>query len=66
MMLKTIRIIRRFFDGTSGATAVEYAIMLMLIAGACIVTLQLLGNETTGLWFNNSNQIHEVMDEARQ
>lgn len=51
---------RRFVDflrAEEAATAVEYAVMLALIVGTCIVAIQALGNGSSGLWGNNKSQL---------
>jgi len=48
---------RRFADKTKGATAVEYGIMVALIAVAIIVTVGLLGGELNDLFDYVKNKI---------
>lgn len=48
--------LKSFWRGEEAATTVEYAVMLMLIAGICIGSLQLLGTSMSDLW--NSNNGH--------
>jgi pilus assembly protein Flp/PilA len=40
----------RFFRDDSGATMVEYAVMLALIAAVCITTVAALGGTTGNLY----------------
>ncbi len=47
-------ITKDLFDDTSGATAVEYGLVLALIAIAMIVALQNVATTTVGMW-NNVN-----------
>ena len=47
----------RFLRDEEGATAVEYAIILALILVALITSITAVGNSTSGLWANDSNQI---------
>jgi pilus assembly protein Flp/PilA len=42
--------IRKFVADESGATAVEYGIIVALIAGAIIVTVQMLGTSLNQLF----------------
>jgi pilus assembly protein Flp/PilA len=42
--------IRKFLADESGATAVEYGIIVALIAGAIIVTVQMLGTSLNQLF----------------
>ena len=44
--------IRKFLKDESGATAIEYGLIAALVAVACIVALEALGNGLSGL-FNN-------------
>ena len=52
--------IRRFHHEEEAATAVEYAVLLMLIVGSCITVLQLVGNEAGGFWSGNSDAVEDV------
>lgn len=45
--------LRQFLVDESGPTAVEYAVMLALIVGACIVSVNTLA-QSTGDSFNHS------------
>lgn len=47
-------ITKDLFDDTSGATAIEYGLVLALIAIAMIVALQNVATTTVGMW-NNVN-----------
>lgn len=49
--------IKTFLIDESGPTAVEYAIMLALILGLCIVAIGTLGIATSDVWDENLNQI---------
>ena len=51
------RILRRRTGDDSGATAVEYAVMLALILLALIASIATVGVGTGGIWSNNSNEI---------
>ena len=42
--------LRRFWNCTEAATSVEYAVMLMLIAGICITVIQGMGGSAAFLW----------------
>ena len=44
--------IRKFLKDENGATAIEYGLIAALVAVACIVALEALGNGLSGL-FNN-------------
>ncbi len=47
-------ITKDLFDDTSGATAIEYGLVLALITIAMIVALQNVATTTVGMW-NNVN-----------
>ncbi len=47
---KVQRHIKQFVDDTEGTTSVEYAVMLMLIIGGCIVAIESLGGSNGILW----------------
>lgn len=49
-MKKFVSGINRFFKDVEGATAVEYAIMVALIAVAVIVTVRILGQRVNELF----------------
>jgi len=49
--------ILRFGRDESGPTAVEYAVLLALILVAIISTINALGNTSSGIWANDTNQI---------
>lgn len=53
--------IREFLLEEEGATAVEYAVMLMLIVGTCIVAIQLVGTNAADLWGDNSTEIQSTL-----
>jgi pilus assembly protein Flp/PilA len=42
--------LRRFLADESGATAIEYALIASGVAGAIIVTVQMLGGNLAALW----------------
>jgi len=49
--------IQNFLIDESGPTAVEYAIMLALILGLCVVSIGTLGLATSEMWDENFSQI---------
>jgi len=49
--------IRQFLTSDDAATAVEYAVMLALIIGVMIATLQSFGSATAGLWSNTDSEL---------
>ena len=44
--------VRRFVSDESGATMVEYAIMIALIAAICIAVIKVIGNKTNNAFAN--------------
>ena len=58
------RLLRRLWDDDSGATAVEYAVMLALIIGVCIGAISFFGSEAGGSWQDTSDQIGTAMTTA--
>jgi len=46
-----------FLRGESGATSVEYAVMLALIIAICIVAIRALGDNQSGMWGGNLNKL---------
>ena len=46
---------KSFFKRIKGATMIEYAIMLGLIAGVCIGAVTVIGTKTEGLFQSNSH-----------
>ena len=61
-MPKILAKIQRFLASEDGPTAVEYAIMLMLIASVCIVAIQAVGTQTSSMY----DDIAADVDTARQ
>ena len=52
--------LKRFIQEEEGATAVEYAVMIVLIVVVCIATVQLLGKEVE-IGFN---KVYKTLDGA--
>jgi pilus assembly protein Flp/PilA len=48
--------VRRFTTEESGATMVEYAIMIALIAAICIAVIKVIGNKSNNA-FSNVNAV---------
>jgi len=49
--------VQQFLREESGATAVEYAVMLALILMALIVGVKSVGNSTSGIWADNQTKL---------
>jgi pilus assembly protein Flp/PilA len=47
----------RLYRDEEAVTAVEYAVLLALILVAVISAINAVGNTTSGIWANDSNQI---------
>lgn len=50
-----------FMEDESGPTAVEYAVMLALIAGVCFASITLVGLSSGGFWGNNADEVGKVL-----
>lgn len=61
-MPKILAKVKYFLASEDGPTAVEYAIMLMLIASVCIVAIQAVGTQASGMY----DEIAADVDTARQ
>lgn len=55
-----IDILKKLYLSDKGATAVEYGLILALIALAAIVAIGGVANETVGMWDDVANQVTEV------
>ena len=47
-MMKFVSSARKFFSDESGATMVEYALMVALVAAVCVVAVTALGTAISG------------------
>ncbi len=56
--------IRRFLAAEDGPTAVEYAVMLMLIFAACLLAVNLVGQKTLGSFSTSANSINKAITSA--
>ncbi len=55
-----IDLLKKLYLSDKGATAVEYGLILALIALAAIVAISGVANETVGMWGDVANQVTEV------
>lgn len=55
-----IDLLKKLYLSDKGATAVEYGLILALIALAAIVAISGVANETVGMWGYVANQVTEV------
>ena len=49
--------LKKFLADSEAATTVEYAVMLALIIGTCIVAISAFGGESGALWGNTMTSI---------
>ncbi len=61
MFKTTLRKIQHFLLDDDGPTAVEYAVMLMLILLVCITAIQLVGAWGAESWGDTANKLDEAM-----
>jgi pilus assembly protein Flp/PilA len=57
-----MKLILRFLRDESGPTAVEYAVMLALIIGTCLVSIGFFGSSAGGSWFDTSTRLDTAMN----
>jgi pilus assembly protein Flp/PilA len=55
------KFLRRLCADESGPTAVEYAVMLALIVGVCITSVQVLARNTGDSFNTSSNELASVL-----
>jgi pilus assembly protein Flp/PilA len=55
-----IDLLKKLYLSDKGATAVEYGLILALIALAAVVAISGVANETIGMWDDVANQVTEV------
>jgi pilus assembly protein Flp/PilA len=56
-MTGIIKVLRAYYDDTSGATAIEYGLIAALIGLGLVAGLRLMGGGTTGMWTKISNKV---------
>ena len=54
-----MRLIRRFLAGESGATAIEYGLIVALISLAIVGALGATGTSVGDMWNDNANRVIE-------
>lgn len=57
-----MRSVWRFLKSDDGPTAVEYAVMLMLMILAMITAIQLVGDWASGSWQDSSDKLARAMN----
>jgi pilus assembly protein Flp/PilA len=55
------RSLREFLRAEEGATAVEYAVMLSLIAGVCIASVLVMSNAAGESFDNSASQLSSAL-----
>ncbi len=55
-----------FIANEDGPTTVEYAVMLMLIAGSLLTVIQLTGANVSSFWTNNSTDLNRALENAKE
>ena len=60
-MASTTALIRRFGRDQSGATAIEYCLLLAMISVACIGAFKAVGGATGGGWGDVANKAGNAM-----
>jgi len=61
-MKSLVKKVVRFLENEGGPTAVEYALMLMLIFLAVLTTVVLIGQTTTDNFESSANSIQGALD----
>jgi pilus assembly protein Flp/PilA len=56
-----VKLIKRLLRDEDGPTAVEYAVMLALIVGVCITSVNVLANATGDSFETSSGQLTGVL-----
>ena len=59
--MTTMERIWHFVKDEDGPTAVEYAVILMLIVVACLTTVQLIGQALSGSFQDSSDKIEQAI-----
>jgi len=59
--VKRIKLLKAILDDKSGATAVEYGLIVALVVIAVISAVRSVADESTGLWAVVSDNVQTVM-----
>ena len=54
--------VRGFLKSEDGPTAVEYAVMLVMVIAACVLTITVLGNATEASFTSTSSELSGTID----
>ena len=60
--MKLSNFLKRIGSDNSGATAVEYGLIVSLIVIACIGGMSTFANSSDGMWTDVTNKVSEVVD----
>ena len=52
----------RFLVSDDGPTSVEYAVMLMMIAGAVLTMVELVGFQVADFWGQNASDVDQAIN----
>ena len=55
-----MRFLRELLTREDGVTSVEYAVLLALIVGTTIATIKAVGDQTSGIWAGNKQQLDDA------
>jgi pilus assembly protein Flp/PilA len=55
------RFILKFLISDDGPTSVEYAVMLAMIIGVCIISIDLMGRSTAASFSDSASEISTAM-----
>ncbi|OGS49137.1 MAG: pilus assembly protein [Erythrobacter sp. RIFCSPHIGHO2_12_FULL_63_10] len=59
--MNIVNFLKRFGNDNSGATAIEYGLIVSLIVIGSIGAFDVLANENTGIWATVSNRVTDVL-----
>ena len=62
-MTRILKAIRRFLRIDHGPTAVEYAVMLMLIVALCFTAIQLIGGALSSNMNDSATKIQDAFND---
>ena len=57
-----MKYLKKFHDDEGGPTAVEYAVLLALIAGICFATIVLVGISARGFWNESADGLGQSLN----
>jgi len=63
-MTSLLNKLSRLFHDESGPTAVEYAVMVMLVILVCLTGITIIGQSSATRWENSNTAIEKAIDES--